>query len=74
MKKKQLANLVLIFGFLLGIRDGYIALWQDGGPEPVRVFPYRAELLPAADQKALAEGIHLDDEKQLAQLLEDYLS
>lgn len=74
MKKKQLTQLFLVLGFLLGISKGYIALWKDGRTEPVRVFPYRAELLPTADQKALEKGIPIDDENQLAQMLEDYLS
>ena len=64
----------LLFGFLLGVSDGYIALWKDGGAKPVQVFPYRAENLPVADQKALADGIRIDSELELAQLLEDYLS
>lgn len=64
----------LLFGFLLGISDGYIALWKDGNADPVRVFPYRAEHLPIADQQALEEGIHLDSKEKLIQLLEDYLS
>ena len=74
MKRKILTHILLVFGFLLGISEGKIALWKDGRAEPVRVFPYRAELLPEADQKALARGIHLEDENQLAHLLEDYLS
>ena len=64
----------LIFGFLLGISDGYIALWKDGNADPVRVFPYKAETLPIADQQALESGIHLDSKMELVQLLEDYLS
>ena len=43
----------LIFGFLLGISDGYIALWKDGNPKPLEVFPYQARSLPIADQQAL---------------------
>ncbi len=74
MKKKHIARILLTLGFLLGVSNGQIALWRDGVREPIRVFPYRAELLPDADQKALTQGIHLDDEEQLAQLLEDYLS
>ena len=64
----------LLFGFLLGVSNGYIALWTDGNPDPARIFPYKAENLPIADQQALEQGIHLDDELELAHLLEDYLS
>lgn len=58
----------------MGISDGYIALWKDGNAQPLRVFPYRAELLPIADQQALERGIHMTNESELMQLLEDYLS
>lgn len=74
MKKIRYLYCALMLGFLLGISDGYIALWRDGQAQPLRVFPYRAENLPPADQQALKDGIHLDDESALTQLLEDYLS
>ena len=73
MKKRQCLYLTLLLGFLLGISDGYITLWKDGEAQP-RIFPYRAETLPEADQKRLEEGIRIEDGTKLAQLLEDYLS
>lgn len=73
MKKKPLLTQLLILGFLLGIQDGCIALWRDGNPDP-EVFPYRAEHLPIADQKALEKGIFIAGEEELARLIEDYLS
>lgn len=66
--------LALLFGFLLGVSDGYIALWRVGSTKPMQVFPYRAEMLPEADRQALEKGIHIDNEPELQQLLEDYLS
>ena len=75
IKKKLLQiYLTLFFGFLLGIQNGFVAVWQDGNPEPVRVFSYRATSLPAADQKRLAEGIHVGSKAELIQMIEDYLS
>lgn len=74
MKKLRYIYFVLIFGFLLGIQDGYIALWKDGRTDPLRVFPYKAASLPAADQQALEKGIHLDSKEDLIALVEDYLS
>ena len=64
----------LLLGFLLGVQNGYVALWKDGTPEPVRVFPYPASNLPDADRRALEQGIHLDNKLQLIELIEDYLS
>ena len=74
MRKFRNLLCILIMGYLLGIQNGWIALWEDGNPEPERVFPYRAESLPPEDQKALAKGIHLDEDSALIKLLEDYLS
>ena len=64
----------LLFGFLLGVHDGRIALWKDEQPEPVKIFPYHARMLPAADRRALEEGIRFDSAEDLVRLLDDYLS
>ena len=74
MKKYRQLYLTLILGFILGIRSGQIALWREGCPDPVRVFPYRAEMLPREAQDALAEGIPIEDLSQLEELAENYLS
>ena len=73
MKKGRFLSAVLCM-FLLGVRDGYITLWKAGDPEPVRQFPYKAAYLPPADRLALEKGIIVDHPRELAQLLEDYLS
>ena len=65
---------LLIVGFLLGVQNGLVALWEDGKAEPIRVFPYQASNLPLKDQQALEAGIHLDNKLQLIKLIEDYLS
>ena len=70
--EKLVAALALTF--LLGIHDGYIALWKEGSPEPAEVFPYKASLLPEADQKRLEKGIRIESKKDLLELMEDYLS
>ena len=72
--KYRCLHLAVLLGFLLGIHEGYVALWKTGTDTPLRVFPYRAEMLPPADQKLLEKGIHLEDEGDLIKLLEDYLS
>ncbi len=65
---------LLLLTFLLGIHDGKIALWSGDDPEPVKVFPYYASLLPKADQDALKKGIPIESSEDLRKLLEDYLS
>ena len=64
----------LLFGFFLGIHEGYISLWRADDTKPLQVFPYRAEMLPNADRQALENRIYLANEQELQQLLEDYLS
>ena len=65
---------LVMFGFLLGVHNGMVALWKDGKTDPVRVFPYSVSNLPPNDQQALAEGIHLNSKLELIKLIEDYLS
>lgn len=72
-KRTVLAN-ILLFGFLLGIHEGKIALWKDNQKKPMKVFPYQASILPEEDQKRLEEGIHVDSLNELYKLVEDYLS
>lgn len=74
MKKRAILLNMLLLGFLLGIYEGKIALWRNNEPEPIQVFPYRASMLPKADQKALQKGIAIDNLDQLQKLIQDYLS
>ncbi len=74
MKKRAVLLNMMLLGLLLGIYEGKIALWRDNNPEPIQVFPYKASMLPKADQKALQKGISIDSLDQLQQLIEDYLS
>ena len=73
MAKKQILA-VLALTFLLGIHDGYVALWKNGSAEPVEVFPYQAKYLPETDRDRLEKGILIESSDHLAQLMEDYLS
>ena len=75
MKFKQilLTNL-LLFGFILGIHEGKIALWKDNKKDPIKVFPYQASMLPEVDQKRLEAGIHADSLSELYKMVQDYLS
>ena len=66
--------MILLLGFLLGIRDGKIALWKDGEAEPWRVFPYPVAVLPAETQKDLKNGIRIDSMEDLDLVLENLLS
>ena len=74
MRTTYFCALALALGFLLGIQDGRIALWKDGQAQPVEIFPIPANMLPAADQKALEEGITIENSSELNRILEDFLS
>lgn len=74
MKNQRILTNLVVFGFILGIHEGRIALWKDNQSKPMKVFPYQASMLPEADQKRLEQGIHVDSLSELYQLVEDYLS
>lgn len=74
MKLLRFSCSIVLLGFLLGIHEGKIALWKDNDPEPIQVFPYPADMLPESDQKALKKGIHVENTRQLQDLIQDYFS
>ena len=43
--------LTLIFTFLLGCHEGFVALWKPPAEEPAAVFPYAVTSLPQADHR-----------------------
>ena len=74
MKKMKILTNLVLFGFILGIHEGRVALWKDNQKSPMKVFPYQASMLPEADQQRLEKGIHVDSLSELYKLIEDYLS
>lgn len=74
MKRLNGIFLSLLLGTILGTWKGYVALFDPGAQEPRQIFSYRVECLPPADQDALGQGILVRNDRDLAQLLEDYLS
>ena len=71
--KKLLSTLCLLY-VVLGSWRGYVALFDKGAEEPRQIYPYPVSSLPPADQAALEEGIVIRNDRDLQQLLEDYLS
>ena len=74
MKHIGILTALLAFGLYLGIYNGNVALIDSENHAPVQVFPYRADLFPDADQKALEKGIPISSKKDLLRLFEDYFS
>ena len=58
----------------LGVHNGNLALYRQGHKVPVQVYAVPVTLLPKEDQAALTAGIPIENEKQLSELLEAYLS
>lgn len=73
MKKKLLSVMMALY-VVIGIWKGYVALFDPGAEEPKQIFPCPVEALPEADQEALKNGIIVRNQRDLQQLLEDYLS
>lgn len=65
---------ILLFGYLLGIHNGNVAIWKGDDPKPLRVFPYSASSLPEAERQLLEKGIPIDNLRELTRYIEDYCS
>ena len=74
MKRMEQLYFALVLMFILGVRDGKVALWKENDPASVRIFPCRAAMLPEDARAALERGIEIDSLEQLEQLAENYLS
>ena len=71
--KRHLGRLTVLL-MILGTWKGYVALFEKGASEPTQIVPCPVDSLPAADQVSLEQGIPIRNERDLQQLLEDYLS
>jgi len=74
MKRLNSIYCILCLGYILGVHNGYIALWKEPYEKPLRVFPYSVSCLPEADRQLLEQGVRADSLPELTQRLEDYLS
>ena len=59
-------------GYRLGVSDGRIAVFRDG--ELYMITDTQISSLPKADQKRLEEGIYINSDRELKELLQDYCS
>ena len=72
--KRRLFSALLALYVVIGTWKGYMALFDQGAAEPKQIFPCPVEALPESDQLALEKGIIVRNQRDLQQLLEDYLS
>lgn len=61
MKRSAQMYLSLIFLFILGNHNGFIALWQGQSPLPARIFPYSVSALPKSRPECTGKGHHRPD-------------
>ena len=71
---KRKLSYVLALYLLLGSWKGYVALFENGKEEPTQIFPCPVSTLPEADRQALEQKIPVRNQRDLQQILEDYLS
>lgn len=74
MKTHRLLTAVILLYLVIGTWKGYVALFDQGAQEPRQIFPCPVAALPQCDQEDLAQGIIVRNQRDLEQLLEDYLS
>ena len=72
--KQRTVSLFVTLAVVVGCWKGYVALFTPGATEPKQIFPTMVASLPLADQQALESGILIRNQRDLEQLLEDYLS
>ena len=65
-------SLFLCFGFLLGLRGEWVALWREGEAHPEQIYDIRADTLPPADRLQLSRGIRAESREKVWLLLENY--
>ena len=73
-KMAQFLATAILASILVGVHNGKIALCRADDPEPLKVFPYRASMLPDEQEKMVKKGIRVESMEQLQRLLENYLS
>ncbi|MBR5536706.1 MAG: hypothetical protein IKU58_02255 [Clostridia bacterium] len=62
------------YRWTVGVWQGRVAVFEGENTDPIRVMETPVSALPASDQKALRDGIPVDDPVVLAGILEDYSS
>lgn len=65
---------VLVLSLYLGVHNGNLAIFRQGYSVPLQVYTQPVSAFPLKDQRALGAGIPITSKRQLAELLEAYLS
>lgn len=68
------ASTVVSSSYTAGVRDHHLVIYAEGQTDPALETDIDIRTLPIADQTALQNGIFLESDEALSQLLEDYSS
>lgn len=60
--------------YVLGEYDGYLALFRGEQEQPYQILDMPVQLLSDYDRGQIADGIHVQTEQELRQLVEDFAS
>ena len=71
---RRISVMILIFGFYLGLQDGYLALWKNSCSEPLQVYPFHISIYPKMDKELLEKGIPIRSESEFSKCIEDFTS
>ena len=74
MIRKRILPPLLALYVVLGSWKGYVAIFEKDSSQPRQIFPTQVTTLPMSDQLALEKGIIVRNQRDLDQLMEDYLS
>lgn len=60
--------------YIIGIYDGKIAVFEEDGGNPIKIYDTYASTLPEFDRQSLDLGITVYGEEELARRIEDFTS
>ncbi len=58
-------------GYIVGSAEGKVAVFPPDGGDPVKMTEIELKSLPRADRSALENGIFVENDDELARILED---
>ena len=58
-------------GYIVGSAEGKVAVFPPDGGDPVKMTDIELKTLPGADRNALEDGIFVENDEELARILED---
>lgn len=64
----------ILMTFLLGVKNGQVAIWHTESARLLRVLPWPSSVLPAQVQQALNNGIRIEEDSDVGKLILQMIS